>query len=192
MTPVPLARVADWYSAAPSSRANPHYRPSSRSRGRFNDAAGGLFLRYLAAHPIAALREANALYGSYGAGFVPPPVSRRWTVYRYRIVSALSVVDFCDPGSRTGVTDVQQLTGDWRGYRDRVATPVPASLPAVKPGSRTTAPTQQLARRIRALAGVAGFLSPSAKDPLVANLVLFYDLLPPGSLLLEGAATTAI
>ena len=195
MTPGPLTRKADWYSAAPSAVANPHHRPSPVARNRFNDARGAFALRYFAAEPVTALLEAGALYGSYSTGFLPHPhAARPWTVFRYRIARALAVVDFADPGARSGTTTIQELTGDWLGYHDRrlyhhLLSP---SLPAVRPGSNIDAPTQQLAHRLHAIPHLAGFLTPAAKAPTIANLVLFDHRLDPGTILHTGTATTIL
>ncbi len=178
MRPAQLGRLDPWYSAAPSGVAKPNYRPSSRARNRFNDGAGGFALRYLAPNPAIALLEVGALYGAYATGFVAGPPARRWTVFRYKITRHIDVVDFTNPAGRTNApTTVQELTGDWLGYHHR-SMGTSASPPPVRNGSDPRAPTQRLANTIyssTSLPKADGFLAPSAKIPLTANLVLFYD-----------------
>ena len=173
MRPVQLGRLDPWYSAAPSSVAKPYFRPSSRARNRFNDGASGFALRYLASDPAIALLEVGALYGAYATGFVAAPPARRWTVFRYEITRHIDVVDFTDPAYRTNaLTTVQELTGDWLGYHHR-SMGLPASPPPVRNGSDRRAPTQRLANTIYTTTNAHGFLAPSAKIPVTANLVLF-------------------
>ncbi len=195
MTPGPLARLGPWYGAAPSAVAVPHHVPSSTSRNRFNDGAGAFALRYFAADPVTALLEAVALHGSYATGFVPaPPPTRPWTVFRYDIAQLLTVISFADPAVRTATpTTTQELTGDWLGYHHRklYTHALPPHLPRVHP-ARDAAPTQRLANRVYGLPSVHGFLSPSAKSPLIANLVLFFGRLPAGSVRHTGSATSAL
>ena len=192
MTPVPLARLDPWYSAAPTSVAVPNHVPSRTSRNRFNDGSGTFALHYLAASPFIALIEAAALHGAYATGFVAAPQPRSWTVYHYEIVGPpLDIVDFADPIGRSQVsTTVQELTGDWLGYHHRHQH-MPATPPPVH-GSPPASPTQELARRVYRLPDVRGFLAPSAKVPLTANLVLFFHRLPPGVLRHRGTATVVI
>lgn len=128
----------------------------------------------------------------YASGFVTAPPLQAWTVFRYRIVQSLMVVDFADPAVRNAAgTTTQELTGDWLSYHHRHAFgPVSSGLPAVAPGQRL-APTQRLAHAVHA-AGAHALLSPSAKFPLVANLALFYSKLPPGTLQHTGTATRVL
>ena len=192
MTPGALARRGPWYSAAPTGVAVPHHVPSSTSRNRFNDGGGAFALRYLAAEPTIALLEAAALHGAYATGFVAPLRPRSWTLFHYEVVVALNVVDFADHAIRSGApTTVQELTGDWLGYHHRRMGTLPVHPPAVN-GSRSLAPSQELAARLHALPSVHGFLTPSAKTPLTANLVLFFGRLPPGAILHRGTATVVI
>ena len=182
--PVPLCRVGPWYSAAPSSVAVPSHVPRPNALNRFNDGAGGFALRYLAPDPAIALLEAAALHGAFATGFVPGPLPvRRWTVFRYNITGHIDVVNLTDPAERTNVpTTVQELTGDWLGYHHR-SMGLSARSPVVQNNPRTPAPTptQRLANTIHTT-NAEGFLAPSAKIPLTANLVLFFDKLPRGCL----------
>ena len=197
MTPSPLRRHGPWYSAAPASVATPTHVPSRNSLNRFNDGAGAFSLRYFAADPVTALLEATALHGNYATGYVPaPPPARRWTVFRYQIVQPqpITIVDLADPAARAlAPTTVQELTGDWIGYRHRslFVASLPAHMPRIQ-GAAATAPTQNLANRIHASTTAHGLLVPSAKAPTVANLVLFFTRLPPGTILHTGTATVVV
>lgn len=188
--PMRLRRRGPWYSVAPSAVANPFHVPSKHARNRFNDASGSLALRYFGPNTRTALLEATALHGSYATGFVPgSPPARWWTVFEYRIVKNLTVVDLTAPNERrVNGTTVQELTGDWLGYHHRGLHRPPAHLPAVRAGA-ATAPTQVLAQSIHAMQDIHGFLAPSAKVPTIANLVLFFDRLPNGCLQLTGSGT---
>ncbi len=188
--PVSLARTEPWYSVAPSAVANPSHVPSKHARNRFNDASGKLALRYFGPDIPTALLEATALHGSYATGFVHgPPPARSWTVFGYRILKNLTVVDFTALSERRArKTTVQELTGDWLGYHHRGLHRPAGHLPAVKAGA-ATAPTQVLGQSLHAMPNIHGFLAPSAKVPTIANLVLFFDRLPAGCLQLTGSAT---
>ncbi len=169
----------------------PHHVPSATAYNRFNDASGSFALRYFAATPAVALAEAGALYGSPVSGFVAaPPPATSWTVFRYSIQGSVSIVDFTDPAERAATTTIQELTGDWLGYRLRLIAPA-ATVPAVLPGTNVTAPTQQLAHRIRAIRA-HGFMVPSAKAPTIPNLVLFVPGLPDRSVAHTGTAIVVL
>ena len=193
MTPRPLGRTDPWYAAAPSDGADPCHVPSAGARNRFNDGAGTFALRYLAADPVTALLEVVALYGSYASGFVRGRrPARNWTVFRYRITKPLTVVDLTLPSGRTAAgTTIQELTGDWLGYRHRSLYDLPAHLPRVVAGL-PIAPTQRLANDAYKSTGTHGLLTPSAKTPTIANLALFFARLPAGSLLHTGTATVTL
>ncbi len=194
-----VGHLDPWYSAALSGVAVPFYVPLPHAQNRFNDGASGFALRYLAPDPAIALLEVVALYGTFATGFVPgPPPARRWTVFRYKIVPPCSmpinVVDFTDPAARDSAdTTVQELTGDWLGYHHR-SMGLSARPPAVQNNPRTPAPTptQRLANTIDASTNAHGFLAPSAKIPVTANLVLFFDRLPPGCLKHTGTANVVL
>ena len=171
----------------------PNHVPSPASRNRFNDGTGTFALLYVAAHPVTALLEAAALHGSYATGFVSaPPPAQSWTVFRYEVVQPLSVVDFSDPTARAlAPTTVQELTGDWIGYHHRQLWGLPAQQAGVRSGA-LIAPTQDLAKRIYSSSGVHAFLTPSAKSPVAANLVLFFGRLPRGAIQHSGTATVVL
>ena len=196
LRPVRLSHLGPWYRAAPSGVAKRSHKPSSRARNRFNDGTGSFALRYLAPDPAIALLEVVALYGTYATGFVAGPApARRWTVFRYQITPPLDVVDFTDPTARTRAgTTVQELTGDWLGYHHR-SMALPARPPAVLNNPRSPyapTPTQRLANTIYTTTNAHGFLAPSAKIPVTANLVLFFDKLPPRRLHHTGTANVVL
>ena len=65
-------------------------------------------------------------------------------------------------------TTVQELTGDWRSYASRT----PASQEV---SSSPPAPSQGLGAALYGIPDCQGFLTPSAKNPLLPNLVVFPD-----------------
>ena len=192
MTPGLVDLPGPWYSAAPAGVALPYHIPSSTSRNRFNDGNGTFALRYLAAGSIIALLEAAALHGAYASGFFAPLRPRIWTVFEYEIAAQLNIVDLGDPTARgQAPTTVQELTGDWLGYYHRHTHTSPVHPPSVQ-GGRAVAPSQELAARLHNAPDVQGFLTPSAKLPLTANLVLFFHRLQPGTILHRGTANVVI
>lgn len=131
---------------------------------------------YLADNQIAAMFEIGALYGSPAApgGAMPAPRGV-WIVLSARVQLA-RVVDLSSVvGQATVQTSAQELTGDWKAYRQRgPSTAVPAPT--------GTAPTQELGEAIhRDGRRVEGLLTISAKMPFQKNLVVLPDNLSPGS-----------
>ena len=194
--PFRTADVRDifWYRTAPSGVANPHHVPSARAINRFNDGATGYRLLYFAQDPGTALIEARALLGLVPGPLAPAaPSPRSWTIFRYRIrLGPNRVVDFGQPENREAIdTTVQELTGDWAGYGIRRLA-VPPILPITD--REIHAPTQRLgvwfARHLRH--NYLGFLSPSARNPVVQNLVLFYDRIPTDSVIVTGISHVTV
>ena len=101
---------------------------------------------------------------------VPNPF--RGAVVVSHTVPALNIVDFADPANRSIVeTTRQELTGDWRVYR---------------PPHNAPAPTQALALVVHRIhASVQGILAPSARNPSVNNLIVFYHRVLTGSVASE-------
>src|SRR5215207_8224561 len=137
----------DWYRVIgtrflPSAINTAHTRTTP---SRFYDpstAAPQFRTLYLSDDPLVAQFEAQVLLGSPATlrSIVPAP-RRGWIVLRAR-VSLAAVLDLSDPGSQ-GTLDmsVQELTGDWQGYRWR--------SPATNvTGPTGTAPTQALGEAI--------------------------------------------
>ena len=130
---------------------------------------------------------------SSGTDFVAVGPRRSWTVFRYELAEpSLRVVDFGDTDSRSATdTTVQTLTGDWEGYSLRQSSVTPSGPPNVVSGG--TAPTQRLARSLHsAHPALAGFLAPSARTPLITNLVLFHDRIPSNTVTLTGRAAITV
>src|SRR5260370_32996049 len=112
--------------------------------------------------------EAQALLGSptMAGGSIPAPAGP-WTVLTVR-VQLEAVVDLSDVTSQALLdVSVQELTGDWRGYRQRSA----ATNVHIPTG---TAPTQALGEAFhRDPRGLEGPLTVSAKVPYNRNLIAF-------------------
>ena len=152
---------ATWYRAvAPAFAASQPQASSGVTRFNQGPAASRtLGLLYFAPDPVTALFEVEALLGSIFTFSVPNPFYA--AVVSRHVVPRLNIVDLGDPATRRIVeTSRQELTGDWRTYRP--------------PGS--AAPTQTLAHAIyRRNSSVHGIRAPSARNPNVTNLILFYQ-----------------
>ena len=152
---------------------------TSNVESRFSDGANGLRpyqTLYVAENPQIALFEVGALFGSptLPGGLVPNPASS-WTMLNVS-VTLQTVVDLSLQSEQIKVdTSVQELTGDWRGYRERSA------MTAVKEPFDVPAPTQELGAALFALADIEGFIAVSAKLPYCQNLVIFPEKLQAGS-----------
>ena len=151
-----------WYRAVDPAFANTAPRPSVGIT-RFNDGPSGspsYRLLYFAPDPVTALYEVEALLGSVFSFSVANPL--RGSVVTAHVVPPLDIVDLGNPANRNIVdTTRQELSGDWRAYRQPQTTP---------------APTQALARAVHhSKPAVHGIVAPSARNPLVNNLIVFYD-----------------
>lgn len=146
---------------------------------RFYDPHGpGLRFRtlYLSDDPLVAQFEAQVLLGSpWLPGASVPGAAAAWAVVRVSVVLS-PVPDLSDTGAQTLVdTSVQELTGDWQGYRRRS----PLTNVTLPVG---TAPTQDLGEALyRDPRNLEGFLAVSARVPSNRNLVVFPDHLGPHS-----------
>jgi hypothetical protein len=163
----------------------PQFLPSALSTAhtaarptRFS--AGPTLLRpfeilYLCENPMVALWEVGALLGSplEPGGVVALP-GRAWTTIHVQ-VQLREVADLAQVSQQVLLgTTVQELTGDWRGYRLRgPATSVPEPV--------GNAPTQDLGEALFSLPGLEGFRTVSAKLPFHVNLIVFPEKLQPGS-----------
>lgn len=183
-----------WYRAAPSGAADPHHVPSAHAINRFNDGATGYRLLYFAQDPGTALVEVRALLGFLPGPFAsaaPSPTS--WTIFRYRVqIGPDHIVDFGHPENRAEVdTSVQELTGDWQGYQIRRLLDNPI-FPV--DDRRSRAPTQELGAWFATYRprSFFGFLTPSARNPVVQNLVLFYDRVPDYSVMVTGISRVTV
>ncbi len=131
---------------------------------------------YVSDSPLVAMFEAQALFGSptTPGGSIPAPAGA-WTVLTVR-VQLDAVIDLSDVASQAVLdSSAQELTGDWRGYRQRSST--------TNVGNPTgTAPTQALGEAIhRDPRGLEGLLTVSAKLPYNRNLVTFPGHVRPRS-----------
>ena len=162
-----LAR-STWYRATPEGYAPLGFRHTSKAATRFGIARSRYFMLYFAADPKIALMEVEAVVATHN-----PPQTYRVGPGAYRLspisVALNDVVDFGDPSCRSAMaTSAQELTGDWRTRR-----PIAGCPPKVR-SRASEAPTQQLGAALEALEPcIEGFLSPSAKDPTVSNLIVF-------------------
>ncbi|MCY3621510.1 MAG: RES family NAD+ phosphorylase [Gammaproteobacteria bacterium] len=153
---------ATWYRAVDPAFASAAPRPSARPT-RFNSGPAvspSFRLLYFAPDPLTALFEVEALLGSVFTFSIPNP-SRGALVVSHS-VPPLDIIDLGDPVNRSIVdTTRQEMTGDWRLYRHPSTTP---------------APTQEIARAVhQAHPAAHAILAPSARNPSVNNLVVFYD-----------------
>ena len=136
----------------------------------------GFEILYLAENHLVAMFEAQALFGSplTPGGVVSHPAASLVTLAIQAQLTA--VVDLGDPAQSTLVdTNAQELTGDWRGYRQR------------GPGTSITgptgkAPTQEFGEQLFALCPhVQGFLTLSARLPYCRILAIFTQRLTAGT-----------
>jgi RES domain-containing protein len=149
--------------------------------GRFNYVAPGhpgFPILYLTEDPVTALFEVGAMLGSpHRTATSGPGRATHWAVINVT-VKLSGVVDLTHARERRLVrTTVQELTGDWDGYRLRWISR-PRSSP-VWP----TAPTQRLGRALHRIRGVEGFITYSARDATKRNLIVFPNKLRKGSVI---------
>lgn len=132
---------------------------------RFKALGTTFRLLYFAFDENTALLEARAIVGKPD----PTKVSAiGWTTIRVD-VSLKNVADLRGSAERAKVeTTVQELTGDWKDYANRTSTSLDIS-------SNPPAPTQRFGAALHSNTKCQGFLTPSAMNPLVANLVVFAD-----------------
>jgi hypothetical protein len=153
-TPVTPSRFYDPYSAAPQFAT-----------------------LYLSDDRIVALFEVQALFGSptTPGGSISAPAGA-WVSLAVQ-VQLRDIVDLTDTSSQAQLDlNVQELTGDWRGFRQR------SSRTNVNVPTGIAAPTQELGHAIyNDPRDLEGFLTLSAKVPHNRNLVVFPEHLQPGS-----------
>jgi hypothetical protein len=120
--------VGVWYRAIDPQhlRAALGYSHTRWCPGRYCEgpaAAAPFDIVYLAENPMVAQFEVGALFGSpLTAGGVTANPARSWVTINAQ-VQLMRVVDLTDVhGAHLPLsTSAQELTGDWRGYRDRNA-----------------------------------------------------------------------
>jgi hypothetical protein len=165
--------VGVWYRAVDPQylRAALGYSHTRWSPSRYCEgqaAAAPFDIVYLAENPMVAQFEVGALFGSpLIAGGVTANPARSWLTINAQ-VQLTRVADLTDvPGAHLPLsTSAQELTGDWKGYRDRnVGASVSAPI-----GS---APTQELGAALHASGLFEGFLAVSAKLPWQMVLGVF-------------------
>lgn len=147
--------------------------------GRFNYVAPGrpgFPILYLTEDPVTALFEVGAMLGSPHRAAVPGPGRHaHWAIISVS-VKLSGVVDLTQARERRLVrATVQELTGDWDGYRLRwIARPRSSA-------AWPLAPTQRLGEALHRVRGVEGFITFSARDSTKKNLIVFPDKLRKGS-----------
>lgn len=153
------------------------YHHTATFPSRFNAADSRLVfpILYLASNQQVALWETRALVGSPFPGkFLATNPSSSWVVITVR-VRIQHVADLTRVSQRRIIrTTVQELTGDWEGYRLRNAV-----APAANPF--TNVPTQRLGAALATQPTVEGLITYSAVDSRYKNLVVFPDKLQTGS-----------
>lgn len=154
-----------------------HYAHTATSPSRFNGGSvkNPFPILYFAETPQVALFEAQAMVGSPlpDSVAVPNPAGS-WAVITVRI-SLSQVADLTLSSQRRQIrTTIQELTGDWIGYRLRQPA-VPATFPY------TDVPTQRLGAALARRAGLEAIVTFSARDPRHKNLVVFPSNLQRGS-----------
>ena len=181
LTPLPRPVSGTWYRAvAPRFLSNPISTSHSKTvASRFSAASpahSGFEILYLAEKPQVALFEVGALYGSPLSGVVVNPQAL------FRIVAIQvhlsGMVDVSKPAEAAKVySNAQELTGDWRCYRERGR--LPGASVKVPTGK---APTQKFGEQLYALCpNVQGFVTLSARLPYFKILGIFTRRLKAGS-----------
>lgn len=180
-----------WYRAlAPAylpTALHTVHTPASRSRyspGHLLNPSDQFEILYLAADPVTALFEYEAVYGDPSS---PIPNPAKAAVILNVDVNLQRVFDLTDvAGAQTPLgTTAQELTGDWRGYETRALPGKPVRAPTGQ------APTQVLGLHI-VRTGIEGFRTLSAKLPTNKNLVVFPKNLLPGSRLTYRDSNTGL
>ena len=158
-----------WYRAVSRShaRAPLAWGHSCTAKSRFKEAKASFPVLYLAPDRSTALLEVRALLGHPRAGSITH-VPGRWHVARVH-VRLDRIADLRTETERARIqTTIQELTGDWVNYAVRTA-----SSPDV--ASTPPAPTQQLGEDLYRMTPCQGFLTPSARNSTLPNLVVFPD-----------------
>ena len=174
--------ASTWYRALPPNfwdmpLATAH---SGTCESRFSSAhprKPGHEILYLTESATASLFEINATFGSPRGVQVPNP--RAFFSVLAVQVEMDSVADLTSgPELQKLGTSIQELTGDWLGYKDRVRTlaqddPFPPDVP-----------THRLGAALYRVRDLEGFLTYSAKVPDQKNLVIFPRKVKPTSSLI--------
>jgi hypothetical protein len=161
------------YIATPINTAHTKKTPSRFSAGP--DATPPFEILYLTETPQVAQFEIGALAGDPHAigGMLYAPgsfgvIDVKVVLQRVADLTLVSQQELLE-------TTAQELTGDWRGYRQRTSAAASIQEPV------GTAPTQDLGEALFAALGVEGFRTLSAKLPYHRNLVIFPQKMFKGS-----------
>jgi hypothetical protein len=174
--------AAVWYRAVDPQylSAALNFSHTRLSPSRYYDpgtAANPFDILYLAENPLVALLEVEALFGSPAIpGGVTANPARSWLIINAH-VQLTKVADLTDVScAQTPLsTTAQELTGDWKGYRQRSAggsVPLPVGA----------APTQELGEALYAH-GFEAFLTISARMPYQTILAVFPNRVAQGNYL---------
>ena len=142
---------------------------------RFHQGGAYLVL-YLAGGPDLSQFESDYVIGRPGVpgGTIPNPRVPALTIVRMT-VNLSAIVDLTDDESLHAVsTTAQELTGDWRGYRDR-------SPRTRLTGPAGSAPTQDLGQALFTSGRLEGFVTFCAHVPYEPNLCVFPERMQPSS-----------
>lgn len=162
-------KKTDWYRAV-----DPKYvqRPLAWSHTvgrptRFKPRRTTYPVVYFAPDGDTALLEARARLGHPRSGpLVATSESRQVVQITIRLDR---IADLRTASERVKIqTTVQELTGDWEDYAARTLTSPEVS-------SQPPAPTQALGEALYQRTDCQGFLTPSARNPILPNLVIFPD-----------------
>ena len=149
------------------ARAPLAWRHSCTAKSRFKESKTSFPVLYLAPDRLTALLEVRALLGHPRGGAIASSPGR-WRVARVE-VRLDRVADLRTATERARIqTTVQELTGDWVDYAVRTASSLDVA-------STPPAPTQQLGEDLYRMTRCQGFLTPSAKNSTLPNLVVFPD-----------------
>jgi hypothetical protein len=169
----PAGHDGTWYRSVDprfvsTAIATGHTRTIASRYSAASAADPGFEILYLAENHLVARFEAQALFGSplIPGGVVAHPAASVVTLAIQ--VRLTTIVDLADPSQCAIVnTNAQELTGDWRGYRQRG----PATSVS---GPTGRAPTQEFGEQLFAgRPDVQGFQSLSARLPYYRILAVF-------------------
>lgn len=167
--PGPEYAKTDWYRAVSISHSGKPlaWRHTYTVTSRFKESGASFPLLYLAPDRFTALLEVRALLGHPRTGTIVR-MTGSWHVARVK-VRLDHVADLRTTSGRARIrTTVQELTGDWVDYESR--TDDSADVASMPP-----APTQRLGESLYRMPRCQGFLTPSARNSIVPNLVVFPD-----------------